>query len=97
MIPGDTRAAEDRRLARRVYLARVKLIYELTPRNLVVSFAASIPCAVFFVMEQYPWATPAVRASHHAGVAHGYCSTTKNTAHGIDAAKETTRLRGVSS
>jgi signal transduction histidine kinase/ActR/RegA family two-component response regulator len=50
---------EDVTLEARAYAARVGLVYELTPRSLMASFAVSTLCAVFFHRENPPLATPA--------------------------------------
>jgi signal transduction histidine kinase/ActR/RegA family two-component response regulator len=56
---GGAESGEAGSLATRVYAARVGLVYELTPRSLMASFAVSILCAVFFYRENPPLATPA--------------------------------------
>ena len=56
---GGTESGNDGSLATRVYAARVNLIYEMTPRNLAASVAASILCVVVISPGNHPLAAPA--------------------------------------
>jgi signal transduction histidine kinase/CheY-like chemotaxis protein len=56
---GGTESGDDDSLATRVFAARVGLLYELTPRSLMASFAVSILCGVFLFRDNPPLVIPA--------------------------------------